>query len=50
MFAKGDSMEPAILDNETVMVDTSERKLRDGHILVIRNGSLAGQADSDALE
>ena len=38
VFAKGDSMEPTISDNETVMVDTSERKLRDGHIYVIRNG------------
>lgn len=38
MVAKGDSMEPTISDNETVMVDTSERKLRNGHIYVIRNG------------
>lgn len=38
VFARGDSMEPTISDNETVMVDTSERKLRDGHIYVIRNG------------
>lgn len=38
VFAKGDSMEPTISDNETVMVDISERKLRDGHIYVIRNG------------
>lgn len=38
VFAKGDSMEPTISDNETVMVDTSEKKLRDGHIYVIRNG------------
>lgn len=38
VFAKGDSMEPTISDNETVMVDTSERTLRDGHIYVIRNG------------
>ncbi|MBN8239282.1 helix-turn-helix transcriptional regulator [Marinobacter hydrocarbonoclasticus] len=38
VFAKGDSMEPTISDNETVMVDTSERELRDGHIYVIRNG------------
>lgn len=38
VFAKGDSMEPTISDNETVMVDTSEGKLRDGHIYVIRNG------------
>lgn len=37
VFAKGDSMEPTISDNETVMVDTSEKKLRDGHIYVIRN-------------
>ncbi|GAB5478547.1 MAG: XRE family transcriptional regulator [Marinobacter nauticus] len=38
VFAKGDSMEPTISDNETVMVDTSEKRLRDGHIYVIRNG------------
>lgn len=38
VFAKGDSMEPTIADNETLMVDTSERRLRDGHIYVIRNG------------
>lgn len=31
-------MEPTISDNETMMVDTSEQKLRDGHIYVIRNG------------
>jgi len=37
VFAKGDSMEPTISDNETVMVDTSEKRLRDGHIYVIRN-------------
>lgn len=30
-------MEPAISDDETVMVDTSEQRLRDGHIYVIRN-------------
>lgn len=38
VFAKGDSMEPTISDNETVMVDTSNQQLRDGHIYVIRNG------------
>jgi len=38
VFAKGDSMEPTIADNETVMVDTSKKELRDGHIYVIRNG------------
>lgn len=38
VFAKGDSMEPTISDNETVMVDTSEKNLRDGQIYVIRNG------------
>ena len=38
VFAKGDSMEPTISDNETVMVDTSQKKLRDGSIYVIRNG------------
>lgn len=38
VFAKGDSMEPTISDNETLMVDTSEKRLRDGHIYVIRNG------------
>ncbi|PHQ25486.1 transcriptional regulator [Marinobacter guineae] len=38
VFAKGDSMEPTISDNETLMVDTSEKRLRDGQIYVIRNG------------
>lgn len=31
-------MELIIFDNEIVMVDISERKLRDGYIYVIRNG------------
>lgn len=38
VFAKGDSMEPTISDNETVLIDTSEKKLKDGQIFVIRNG------------
>lgn len=38
VFAKGDSMEPTTSDNETVMVDTSKQKLRDGHIYLIQNG------------
>ncbi|PHS48790.1 MAG: transcriptional regulator [Marinobacter sp.] len=36
VFAKGDSMEPTIDDNNTVMIDTSQRELRDGSIYVIR--------------
>lgn len=36
VFAKGDSMEPTISDNNTVMIDTSQRELRDGCIYVIR--------------
>lgn len=36
VFAKGDSMEPTISDNNTLMVDTSQRDLQDGNIYVIR--------------
>lgn len=36
VFAKGDSMEPTIDDNNTVMIDVSQRELRDGSIYVIR--------------
>jgi len=36
VFAKGDSMEPTIDDNNTVMIDTSQKELRDGSIYVIR--------------
>lgn len=36
VFAKGDSMEPTIDDNNTVMIDTSQRDMRDGSIYVIR--------------
>lgn len=36
VFAKGDSMEPTINDNNTLMIDTSQRKLSDGSIYVIR--------------
>lgn len=36
VFAKGDSMEPTISDNNTVMIDTSQRELTDGAIYVIR--------------
>ncbi|MAY42605.1 MULTISPECIES: helix-turn-helix transcriptional regulator [unclassified Neptuniibacter] len=36
VFAKGDSMEPTINDNNTLMIDTSNRELNDGHIYVIR--------------
>lgn len=36
VFAKGDSMEPTINDNNTLMIDTSNRELIDGHIYVIR--------------
>lgn len=36
VFAKGDSMEPTISDNNTVMIDTSQRELSDGSIYVIR--------------
>lgn len=37
VFAKGDSMEPTISDNETVLIDTSVKDLSDGQIYVIRN-------------
>ncbi|MET3999692.1 XRE family transcriptional regulator [Marinobacterium sp. MBR-109] len=36
VFAKGDSMEPTISDNNTLMIDTSQRELTDGSIYVIR--------------
>lgn len=36
VFTKGDSMEPTISDNNTVLIDTSQRNLIDGHIYVIR--------------
>lgn len=36
VFARGDSMEPTISDNNTLMVDTSQRDLQDGNIYVIR--------------
>lgn len=36
VFAKGDSMEPTISDNNTLMIDTSQKDLSDGSIYVIR--------------
>lgn len=36
VFAKGDSMEPTITDNNTLMIDTTQRELNDGQIYVIR--------------
>ncbi|MGB0732183.1 MAG: S24 family peptidase [Pontibacterium sp.] len=39
VFAKGDSMEPTISDNNTLMIDTSDCDLRDGSIYVIRVNS-----------
>ena len=36
VFARGDSMEPTIHDNNTVMIDTSKTELVDGSIYVIR--------------
>ncbi|WP_084645090.1 S24 family peptidase [Oceanobacter kriegii] len=36
VFAKGDSMEPTISDNNTIMVDTSDRSPQDGRMYVIR--------------
>ena len=35
--ARGDSMEPTIADNDTLMVDTSDTLPQDGQIFVIRN-------------
>ena len=37
VFTKGDSMEPTIADNNTLMVDTSDTDPQDGGIYVIRN-------------
>ncbi len=39
VFADGDSMEPTISDNNTLMIDTSKRELKDGNIYVIRTNS-----------
>ena len=36
VFAKGDSMEPTISDNNTIMVDTSDNVPQDGRMYVIR--------------
>ncbi|ASP37869.1 transcriptional regulator [Bacterioplanes sanyensis] len=37
VYARGDSMEPTIADNDTLMVDTSDTVPQDGQIFVIRN-------------
>lgn len=39
VFARGDSMEPTISDNNTLMIDTSQQELSDGAIYVIRVNS-----------
>ncbi len=39
VFTKGDSMEPTISDNNTLMIDTSQTELQDGHIYVIRTNN-----------
>ncbi|MDI3325608.1 helix-turn-helix transcriptional regulator [Pontibacterium granulatum] len=39
VFAKGDSMEPTISDNNTLLIDTSKQDLTDGNIYVIRVNS-----------
>ncbi|MBU2967091.1 S24 family peptidase [Amphritea sp. 2_MG-2023] len=39
VFARGDSMEPTISDNNTLMIDTGQRELSDGAIYVIRVNS-----------
>lgn len=39
VFARGDSMEPTISDNNTLMIDTSKTELSDGAIYVIRVNS-----------
>lgn len=36
VFARGDSMEPTIHDNNTLMIDTTQTALSDGNIYVIR--------------
>ncbi len=36
VFARGDSMEPTISNNNTLMIDTTQRDLNDGQIYVIR--------------
>ncbi|CAA0097801.1 putative HTH-type transcriptional regulator [BD1-7 clade bacterium] len=37
VYASGDSMEPTISNNNTLMVDTSDTKLLDGSVYVIRH-------------
>lgn len=36
VFVHGDSMEPTISDNNTVLIDTSKKELHDGEIYVLR--------------
>lgn len=36
VWAKGDSMEPTIHNNDTLVINTDRKKLTDGHIFVIR--------------
>ncbi|KZN43670.1 XRE family transcriptional regulator [Pseudoalteromonas luteoviolacea] len=38
VFAKGDSMEPTIHNNNTILVDLSDKKLSEGLIYVVRLG------------
>lgn len=38
VFAKGDSMEPTIYSNDTILVDTAQKQIVDGSIFVIRLG------------
>ena len=38
VMARGDSMEPTISDGESILVNTSEKDPKDGHIYVIRSG------------
>jgi phage repressor protein C with HTH and peptisase S24 domain len=51
VFVKGDSMEPTISDNNTLMIDTSQQALEDGHIYVIRtNDHLVVKRIQNTLE
>lgn len=38
MFVRGDSMEPLIYDNDTILIDTNDKEAREGYIYVIGLG------------
>lgn len=40
IYAKGDSMEPTISNNNALLVDTSDKNMDEGFIYVMRNGDM----------